>query len=76
MIQTIMKRNGEVVLFDASKIRNAILKANSHISGERMSDYDLDKVTAMVVDALNAGAAGGHHSQRGTDSGYGGRKAH
>ncbi|MFR7478915.1 MAG: anaerobic ribonucleoside triphosphate reductase [Acutalibacteraceae bacterium] len=55
MIQTIMKRNGEVVLFDASKIRNAILKANSHISGERMSDYDLDKVTAMVVDALNAG---------------------
>lgn len=58
MIQTIMKRNGEVVLFDASKIRNAILKANSHISGERMSDYDLDKVTAMVVDALNAGQRG------------------
>ena len=25
MIQTIMKRNGEIVLFDASKIRNAIL---------------------------------------------------
>mgnify|MGYP002796711693 FL=1 len=55
MIQTIMKRYGEVVLFDARKLRIAILKANSHISGERMSDYDLDKVTAMVVDALNAG---------------------
>lgn len=58
MIQTIMKRNGEIVLFDASKIRNAILKANSHISGEKMSDNDLDHVTGRVVDALNDGRMG------------------
>ena len=58
MIQTIMKRNGEIVLFDASKIRNAILKANSHISGEKMSDNDLDLVTGRVVDALNDGRMG------------------
>lgn len=58
MIQTIMKRNGEIVLFDASKIRNAILKANSHISGEKMSDNDLDHVTSRVVDALNDGRMG------------------
>ena len=48
MVQYIVKRNGEKVSFDAKKIRNAIFKANIRIAAERMSDADLDSLTAQV----------------------------
>ena len=50
MVQYIVKRNGEKVSFDAKKIRNAIFKANIRIVAERMSDADLDSLTAESVE--------------------------
>lgn len=50
MIQEIIKRNGDKVPFDASKIRNAIFKANIRIAKERMTQEDLDRLTEAVVD--------------------------
>ena len=48
-VKSIIKRNGSEVPFDSNKIRNAILKANVHISGERISDKQLDEITLLVV---------------------------
>ena len=48
-VKSIIKRNGKEVPFDSNKIRNAILKANAHISGEKISDSDLDEITLLVV---------------------------
>ena len=48
-VKTIIKRNGTQVPFDSNKIRNAIFKANSHISGEKISDEQLDEITLLVV---------------------------
>ena len=48
-VTSIVKRNGDVVPFDSNKIRNAILKANVHISGEKISDAELDEITLLVV---------------------------
>ena len=52
MVKYIVKRNGEKVSFDAKKIRNAIFKANIRIAAERMSDADLDSLTAEVIEAF------------------------
>jgi len=48
-VKSIIKRNGTEVPFDSNKIRNAILKANVHISGEKISDKQLDEITLLVV---------------------------
>ena len=50
-IQTIRKRSGEVVPFDAQKIHNAIFKANIRIADERMSD---DMANALLLEIITA----------------------
>jgi len=50
---TIKKRNGEVVPFDADKIKNAIRKANNTIEDERMTAVTLDFLTEQIC--LRAG---------------------
>ena len=52
MIKTIVKRSGEKVPFDASKIRGAIFKANVRNAGERFDDAELDRLTNAVVEQL------------------------
>lgn len=52
MVQTIKKRNGVVVTFDAQKIRNAISKANIMIPDEKMTEKILDSLTMQVVDVF------------------------
>ena len=48
-VKSIIKRNGAKVPFDSNKIRNAILKANVHTSGEKISEEKLDEITLLVV---------------------------
>lgn len=52
MLKTIIKRSGEQVPFDASKIRGAIFKANVRNATEKMSDKQLDQLTQAVVAEL------------------------
>ena len=52
MLKTIIKRSGEKVPFDASKIRGAIFKANVRNATEKMSDKQLDQLTQAVVAEL------------------------
>ena len=52
MLKTIIKRSGEKVAFDASKIRSAIFKANVRNATEKMSEQQLDKLTQAVVSQL------------------------
>ena len=52
MLKTIVKRSGEKVPFDVSKIRGAIFKANVRNATEKMSDQQLDKLTQAVVSQL------------------------
>ena len=52
MLKTIIKRSGEKVPFDASKIRGAIFKANVRNATEKMSDKQLDQLTQAVVAQL------------------------
>ena len=52
MLKTIIKRSGEKVPFDASKIRGAIFKANVRNATEKMSDTQLDQLTQAVVAEL------------------------
>ena len=54
MLKKIIKRSGEEVPFDASKIRNAIFKANVRNAEEKFSDEELDRLTAAVVARLEA----------------------
>ena len=54
MLKKIIKRSGEKVPFDASKIRNAIFKANVRNAEEKFSDEELDRLTAAVVARLEA----------------------
>ena len=53
MLKSIVKRSGEKVNFDASKIRGAIFKANVRNATEKFSDEELDRLTNNVVDKLN-----------------------
>ena len=52
MFKSIIKRSGERVPFDASKIRNAIFKANVRHAEERFDDAELDRLTGNVVERL------------------------
>lgn len=52
MVEFIIKRNGQKVAFDSSKIRNAIFKANVRNAQEKFDDEELDKLTQSVVDAI------------------------
>ena len=51
MLKTVVKRSGEKVPFDASKIRGAIFKANVRIATEKFSEAELDRLTDEVVEA-------------------------
>ncbi len=53
MLKSIVKRSGEKVSFDASKIRGAIFKANVRNATEKFSDEELDRLTNNVVEKLN-----------------------
>ena len=53
MLKSIVKRSGEKVPFDASKIRGAIFKANVRNATERFTDEELDRLTQNVVEKLN-----------------------
>ncbi len=53
MLKSIVKRSGEKVTFDASKIRGAIFKANVRNATEKFSDEELDRLTNNVVEKLN-----------------------
>ena len=48
----IIKRNGQEVVFDNSKIRNAITKANLSVDdvSKRLSETQIDKIVAKVTD--------------------------
>ncbi len=53
MLKSIVKRSGEKVAFDASKIKAAIFKANVRNATEKFSDEELDRLTNNVVEKLN-----------------------
>jgi ribonucleoside-triphosphate reductase (formate) len=57
MAEKIQKRNGTVVAFDRSKIRNAIQKANQAVQSEAMSASELDKLTDAVCGRFAGDAA-------------------
>ena len=46
----VIKRSGEEVVFDASKIENAIKKANKATTHNQMSDELIRSVTQSVID--------------------------
>lgn len=50
MATQIKKRNGEVVAFDAFKIRNAIYKANRAVQDESMDERVLDRLTSKITE--------------------------
>ncbi|MEG0378056.1 MAG: anaerobic ribonucleoside-triphosphate reductase, partial [Eubacterium sp.] len=52
MIESIIKRGGEVVPFDAHKISNAIYKANVSVSGEAMTEKHIQFLTDVVVSKI------------------------
>ncbi len=52
-IEHIKKRNGKVVPFDASKITNAIRKANLESTDETFSQSQLDALTKAVVKLIS-----------------------
>ena len=49
MVETIKKRNGVVVAFDAQKIYNAIFKANIRIADEKLTEQQLNALTKEIV---------------------------
>lgn len=52
MATQIKKRNGVVVPFDAQKIRNAVFKANTAVTEEKMTGAALDRLTDKVSRAF------------------------
>ena len=46
----VIKRSGEEVVFDASKIENAIKKANKATTHNQMTDELIHSVTQSVID--------------------------
>lgn len=49
MLKFIVKRSGEKVAFDATKIKNAIFKANVRNATEKFDDKELERLTKEVV---------------------------
>ena len=52
----IIKRNGQEMVFDASKIKNAITKANLSVDDvtKRLNEEQIDKIVAKVTEECNA----------------------
>ena len=55
MVTQIRKRNGQLVPFDAEKIRTAIHKANQSVRGEAIPAARLDELTRAITAHLPAG---------------------
>ena len=55
MVEQVKKRNGEIVIFDAKKIREAIHKANIAVADEKIPAKSLRELTDKVVGSLPAG---------------------
>ncbi len=53
-MKTIIKRNGEAVPFDESKIFNAIYAANKAVKDEPMTSIDFEYLTKKVLQQLDA----------------------
>ena len=51
-MKTIVKRNGQAVPFDESKIFNAIFAANKAVKDEKMSNIDFEYLTKKVCEQL------------------------
>ena len=51
-ITQIRKRNGEIVVFDAKKIKEAIHKANIAVADEKIPAKALQELTGKVVSKL------------------------
>ena len=50
-IKNVVKRNGQIVKFDQTKILNAITKANNSVpESERLDDSKISEITSTVVD--------------------------
>lgn len=56
MVQTVKKRNGVAVAFDAQKIYNAIFKANLRIADEKLSEQQLNAITEQIVSTFETGS--------------------
>ena len=52
-MRTIIKRDGKEVVFDESKIFNAIYAANKAVEGEKMTSIDFTYLTRKVVEQLD-----------------------
>lgn len=52
-MKTITKRDGSIVVFDESKIFNAIYAANKAVKGEKMSSIDFTYLTKKIVEQLD-----------------------
>ena len=52
-MKTIIKRNGEAVPFDESKIFNAIYAANKAVKDEPMTNIDFEYLTKKVLQQLD-----------------------
>ena len=52
MLERIIKRSGEEMPFDASKIKNAIFKANVRNADEKFDETILDDITQDVVNTV------------------------
>ncbi len=52
MIELVIKRSGDSVLFDRTKIKNAIFKANVRNATEKFTDVELDRITNEVVEEV------------------------
>ena len=52
----IIKRNGQEMVFDSSKIKNAITKANLSVddTSKRLSEEQIDKIVAKVTDECSS----------------------
>lgn len=54
LAEKIRKRNGKVVPFDSTKIRNAIGNANRAVRDEPIGESELDSITAKVAEMFGA----------------------
>ena len=70
----VIKRNGEEVTFDLSKIVNAVKKANKEVDHiHRMNEYQIMAVAETIAQRVNEST---HAGKCGRHSGYGGDRHH
>ncbi len=61
VMNRVIKRNGEEVIFDLSKIVNAIEKANHEVNNiHKLNEYQILAVADNVADKINESTHGGN----------------